>query len=269
MSTLRVVGFTRWLAEDMQLAAPELSVIADDGLDAPAGGGDYWWCSLAHMSRLRATGISADVTTPGPRWLPDLPHWLTRREIAVFTVGESVDGCSGWYKIAEAKVDALPAKWWDSGAEFAAAASAAHVPQDSIVQYTPTTLEGIECEYRAFCTPDDVAVTPYLSHGVTWDALTTDEEECDRARSYVLAVLDEVRHPPNFVLDVAVLDSGEWCVMEANPAWSSNPYALSRSPVAVAAIIGAQVPSVWWEWEPDAYYRWPVIARPLPRRSAA
>lgn len=272
--TLHVVSFATWLATDFVAAAAAgdlaLHVMSDYGLDVPTALGDpaYWWAPMQYVARLRASGLNLALSTPGLSYLPSVPVELALRTTTLLTVADAAECGAGWFKPAEAKVGAAPAQHYPSGMNFQEHAAAGHMPAMSMVHYTETTLAPIYCEYRCFVTPDAVVVTPYLRDGVTWDGLPPDVPFTADAHAFACDVLSAVGHPPHFVLDVARLCDGRWCVVEANPAWSSNPYALSTDPVMVTAVLGSQhQPSgTGWDWVPDPYYLQPLIARPLPYR---
>ncbi len=89
-------------------------------------------------------------------------------------------------------------------------------------------------EYRCFIINNKVkTLSPYKRVGVCLSPDNPDapefgydapEEEIEDAISFAEQVLYERWCPYAFVLDIGQLPTGEWCVIEANPAWSSGIY---------------------------------------------
>lgn len=245
---LRVSSMRHWVANDLRVgAAGRFPVLADMGLDVPVVEGSVaWWAPAEHVARLAVAGVHLDLAAPGPRWLADLDVSLTGRVVWAGRLADIADAPrSGWAKPAEAKVEALPARWWDAIADFAEAAAAAGVSGDAWVQVCPTDLDIVE-EHRCFVAYGHVvASSPYLlADGSTYEPGWEDREDLatSAARTFateVVAALGD-NQPVAYTLDVARSASGRFVVLEGNPAWCSGFYG-----AALDAVVDAVVASSW------------------------
>jgi len=141
---------------------------------------------------------------------------------------------------AEAEIDDLAAAWYDDTSDFAAAARAAGPPGDSWVQVCPVRLDLVE-EHRCFVLDGSVVATsPYLlADGSTWEPdfdTRADLHHAD-ARRFATEAVDELGagQPGAYVLDVGLLGTGRWVVIEVNPAWCSGIY--GAEPAAAVEVV--------------------------------
>ena len=262
MSKLLVVATHRkWIAD--RLAEQEnVPVRYDPGFDAPLLPSSVrtgWWMPTEHAARLLRAGLEISLSAPGPAWLTRVPHEYTGRSIWEGSV-KDVRRCgisSGWCKPAEAKIEAVPADWWDDTAEFADALTAAGAPDSVRVQITPTRLN-ISAEYRCFILNKEVAaVSLYLRNGETydpsWDSLPDFFIKDAAAFAAQICVQMETDQPVSYTLDVAMLESRRWIVLEGNPVWSSNPYEADPAGVVNAVMNGSTGPHGDFTWVPDPW----------------
>jgi hypothetical protein len=79
-------------------------------------------------------------------------------------------------------------------------------------------------------------------------------------------VVDAVgdNQPPGYTLDVGTDAEGNWSVIEANAAWSSNPYHCEAAGVMTSVLAAQQPGHDRWRWQPDQVFL--ERARPLPLR---
>lgn len=270
---LRVVTPARWLPADLAAGAPAgVRVVHDLGLDVdPATGPDVaWWCPGVHGARLVAAGVPVAFTAPGPHFTARLPHTMTGRRLWTGTLDE-LELAPAWTrgpvhaKAAEVKVGALPAAVHPDLATFARV-SGEHLAPGTVVQVSEPIALGTE--YRCFVVAVEVvACAAYLAGGRTWDAWSAaDAPPVGPARAYGAYVARNIPGPPAYVLDVAQARHGRWLVVEANPAWSSNPYHYPPGPV-VDAILTAQQPDERWTWQIDPHLVRAATYRPLPLTS--
>ena len=271
---LRVVSSAAWLVAD--LARPGVIDVRHDlGIDmrVPIAESVAWWAPMMFAARLIATTGSNPFLAPGPRWTADLPRRWTGRTVAAMPFG-ALWAARGegpvHVKPAEVKVASVPAAVHENLDVFLVASSD-RLGKDVMIQVS--TVAPYEREFRCFTVDRDVvASSVYLAGGVTWDALdpSVDHGRTDALR-FARSVLRDpaVAVPDAMALDVGQHVDGTWSVIEANPAWSSNPY--HASPVGViASICAAQRPHASysrWAWKPDAHLD---IARrrPLPTLGA-
>lgn len=269
---LRVVSSARWLAEDFA-AASVLPVHHDLGLDlrAEPGARTAWWAPMSFAARLIATtGVNAFLA-PGPHWTARLPRRWTGRGVVTARFEDIEAGrCLGpggpvHVKPSEVKVASVPAAVYPSLDAFLATRPVLH-PQ-TIVQVS----EAVDYvrEVRCFTAGRNVvASSVYLDGGVTWDAwdLATAPSP-DAGADFAARVLadPDVQVPPAMALDVGQHPDGTWSVIEANPAWSSNPYHADLAGVVGSICLaqprGGEFSN--WLWQPDPQLA-VALRRPLP-----
>ena len=268
-----VVATTRgWVADDFEPAcdAAGIALVRSWGLDVPDLSGfarPAWWTPTEHAARLRAGGVRFPMQAPGPGWLSTLPAEVTGRRVWTGRLADiGLAPSRGWCKPAEFKHPDLVAAWFDSTAEFVAAARAAGVGPDAVVQVADTRLD-ISWEHRFFIAGGCVVGgSPYLDpDGVTWfEGMASPEPVRGRAAALAGVVAARYPGPDGYVLDIAETPQGP-VVLEANPAFSSALY--GTAPGAALATVVASAAGGAWAWGPDPY----LVARasrqrPLPSR---
>lgn len=278
---LRVVTTAGWLARDLR-AGTRLPVVHDLGLDVPADtSSTAWWAPHQHVARLAVTArvTQPSLWSPGATWLTRVPAEHLHRRVWAGPL-DDVASCPLWQpgalvfaKPAEIKVRGLDARPYGTADAVTRAMLERHLTGESLVVLSE--LVGFVEEYRCFVAPGPdgaptvVAASPYLVHDVTWDAWDDASSAPDptAAAAFAQQVVAAVDGPAGYVVDVGRLADGRWAVVEANAAWSSNPYHCDPAGV-VAAVLAAQDPDgdVTWAWRSDPYMD--RFARPLPVRSS-
>lgn len=249
---LRVVTSARWLAEDLA-SVGVLPVRHDLGIDLRSTSPTTaWWAPMHFAARMFATTGHNPFRAPGPRWTADLDRTWTGRTVVVTTAGalEAAAGCAPLLehepvhvKPAEVKVSSLTAHVVAHPGAARAAVADSRLHPDTPVQLSQV-IDPV-AEYRMFVLDGEVvAASAYLVDGVTWDGWgETDAPHAGEAQRFATDVLSDPRTtaggPRAFVMDVARTGDGRWVVLEANPAWCSNPYHADRRGV-VAAVLAAQ-----------------------------
>lgn len=271
---LRVVSSAAWLAADLSDAGV-IDVHHDLGIDLRTPRIEFvaWWAPMGFAARLIATTQANPFLAPGPTWTADLPMRWTSRDVAttrfadLHTLRETFAGQPVHVKPSEVKVSSVPAATYGSLEDFLAAGHT--LGEDVMVQVS--TLAPYVREYRCFTIDRDVVASSiYLAGGITWDGLdhTADVRLHADAVSFAHSVLADpaVAVPDAMALDVGQHADGTWSVIEANPAWSSNPYHANASGV-IASVCAAQRPHAShsrWSWRPDPHLS-VALRRPLPR----
>lgn len=280
-----VVSSARWLTDDLA-SAGTVPVEHTLGLDAPVlDGSTALRRSWSWALRLTRTGVSHPFLSPGPDWLARLPYECRRRDVWAGRSGhmpyKGVDPV--FYKLAEHKHSGIPAGFHAGRGSFRRIAFDAFNFAPGVEDLRFIGSEPIEYvrEYRCFIAHGRVeAASLYLSRvpgindstvEITWNAQDPHFARRDAAEAAVFAgavteALGEDQ-PPGYVLDVGRDTDGNWSVVEANAAWSSNIYHCDRAG-AIRAILASQETSHdRWAWKPDALFL--NRARPLPadRRS--
>lgn len=258
MNTLLVCTTRRWVADELAPGAERagMSVIHDNGLWLPRldpGPGVCVWTPMEQAARLAASGWQLPLTSPGPHWLPSLPRELTGRGIWCGRAKHARQAPSpAFTKVADAKVEHLPAQWGDPPA------LTRDLPPRSWVHAADTLLT-LEQEHRVVALDGRAAASsPYLVDGATYREGMEEDLSLAHvaARAFAQHVLDTVpAFPRAFSLDVALTAQGDWVVLEANPIWSSARYGCDVDVfvAALAAAVDHQGQQRAWRWEPDAY----------------
>jgi ATP-grasp domain, R2K clade family 3 len=271
-TTFLVSTMSRWVADDLEPAilANNLALERDMGLYLPHAQPQEVvgaWLPAAHATRLGLNGYDLKLASPGPRWLDNVDPALTHRRITTSRVKDALPQ-DGFWKIAEAKSDDFPAQWRTSEQcheDFA------QLPPDSWVQYSDTFLD-IESESRFFVSQHgsdfQIAGSVYATPSWTYydDLLERHDPE---AEEFVKSLLSDFSRfsPLGYVLDVARLSSGDFAVLETNPAWCSGVYASDTEQVVRSIMMSMSDDNTQYAWEPDAFLiRSAQNKRPLPKR---
>jgi hypothetical protein len=178
-------------------------------------------------------------------------------------------------KPAEAKVPRLPARWCTRD-DFLATARSAGFPADGQVQVSPVRLDLAE-EHRCFVLEGAVVTSsPYLlASGATYEEGWEASADFDHvsARAFAQEVVDEMGNdqPHGYTLDVGLTTSGQWVVIEANPAWCSGTYGCKLEAVVDVVVEASATPTSFvgpsrhghFVWRPDPYLISFAETRPL------
>ncbi|QOD05996.1 ATP-grasp domain-containing protein [Pseudarthrobacter sp. BIM B-2242] len=279
---LLVATSPAWVAEDLR-AAGTIEVGHTIGLDAPAlDGSTALWCSWTWAMRLARTGIQHPFLSPGPDWLTRVPEEFLRRKVWAGRVGDMpYQGIEPtFYKLAEHKHSGIPAGLHIGRGHFQRLVGRTFdfAPDYQDLHYVGSERMAYAREYRCFITHGKVTASSfYLStvpgiHGtdvtITWDAFEPDRcPESSAAAAFAEEVVEVMGadQPPGYVLDVGEDTQGNWSVIEANAAWSSNIYHAAPATGVVESILASQEPGhPEWDWAPDTLFL--NRARPLPSR---
>lgn len=298
MSAIHVVTHRAWMARELAAATgPATEVLGSLGLDVPAWSpGDSVWAPMEWAARACAVDRRLALVDPGPHLLEWFPARLAGRTVhltdlrSLAEAHERLGGADvavpGFYKPANAKIERLPASWTDR-ADFLAAAERAGCPGSMLVHWTTTRLDLVE-EHRVFVVGGEPATSsPYLQHhddgtSTTWhEGMASDHVAS--AREFATDALTWAHGfhgalPAAFTLDVGLLRTGDWAVIETNPAWCSAWYGADLAAVATAIEASSRVEDQWaprswheaeaadrWRWSPDPYLAAAAArARPLP-----
>lgn len=279
VDVLVVATTRRWIADDLRHGAGgRVDVVLEHGFDLPViTGPAAWWVPAEHAARILRAGGTLDLSAPGPAWLAGVPDDLTGRRVWAGMLADIGDAPpAGFAKPAEAKVDALAARWWDRTDDFASAARDAGLGDDAWVQVSDRRLDIVE-EHRCYVGAGTVMTTsPYLTaDGSTYEPGWESDPAFshDAARAFAQGAVDALGQdqPPSYVLDVALLTDGTWVVVEANPAWCAGFYGCDLGAVVDVIVDASATPTETgpdgsrhgrWAWRPD-----PVLIGAAARRT--
>jgi ATP-grasp domain, R2K clade family 2 len=172
-----------------------------------------------------ADKLGLALVEPPQDWVARLPDEYRQRSVRMGTLDEA-RGIDSPVFIKPADDKCFTARVYTSGAELPSA--------DVLDGCTPVLIaEPVhwQVEYRCFVLDQRVvAWSPYLRDGElaqaadgTWSA---PQIEADEAIDFARAALSDsrVQLPPAVVLDVGIIRSRGWAVVEANAAWGSGIY---------------------------------------------
>lgn len=276
---LLVVTSPRWIAEDLR-AAGTIDVGHIFGLDAPAlDDRTALWCSGTWATRLRKTGIEHPFLSTGPNWLPTVPAEFLRRDVWSGIVGhlpyKGEDPM--FFKLAEHKHSSIPAGLYLMEDTFQRHVRSVFATADHVddLHFVGSALMDYVREYRCFIAHGKVtaasfyiAALPGIGDSIvtiTWDAYEADRApDASRAAEFAQAVVDAMgnNQPPGYTLDVGTDADGNFSVIEANAAWSSNIYHAPAAGVIESVLASQEPDHDRWTWAPDALFL--SRARPLP-----
>lgn len=158
-------------------------------------------------------------------WLVSLPFEYRQRTIQFMSLGaaKALPG-PAFFKPADDK--AFPPKVYPDGA--------AADPRGAYEDAMPVLISEpvhFELEYRCFVLDRTIQTfSLYCRDGAVVEHSTDYDPEADpqglAAAAFARTVLenDTIYFPPAVVLDVGLLSSGKWAVIECNPAWGSGIY---------------------------------------------
>lgn len=281
---LTVISPAAWVARDLA-AAGTIDVSPSLGLDVPDLDGTALWASWAWALRLKASGVEHGFLSPGPHWLTTVPQQFLGRRVWSGTFGDMPyqGPVPTFYKLAEHKHSGIPAGVHLGRGVFRRKAIMAldiggsGFPDLHFIGSEPMQYRR---EYRCFITHGKVtAASFYVMHvpgiggstvEITWDAYESAADHrypsgsTAEASAFAQKVVDAMgdAQPPGYTLDVGTDDDGNWSVIEANAAWSSNIYHADPAGV-ITSILASQEPGhPRWAWAPDQLFI--NRARPLP-----
>lgn len=252
MRTVWVVTHRSWIYRELlDGAAGAFDVRHDYGMDVPAASeDDAWWAPTEWMARARRAGVIDHLQSPGSYLLPQLRDDV--QAVLLRDLCPDTSSCGPVFaKIAEAKIETLPAQVWKSRADFVVAAARSGIEQDSMVHLTESIID-FEVEVRCFMVGSRVvAASTYLVDGQTegWDSDIWATQGSQFAADAAQALF---QCPSGWVLDVG-RDAGGWRVVEANPAWSCSIY--NADPAgALQSIVASSTPTgTEFDWKPDPW----------------
>jgi hypothetical protein len=182
-----------------------------------------------------AETLGISVVTPTHDWLPALPRQFLSRDVALTTLAETLAGSfPAFIKPPDDKLFA--ARVYADAAELRGVTSGFDLDTPVLVSEPVSFV----AEYRAFVAHRSVAA---LSCYIRGGNIAEDWAELPGEREGALALLealladDAVELPPALVIDVGQLSTGDWAVVEANPAWASG--ICGCEPRAILSVLAA------------------------------
>ena len=174
-----------------------------------------------------------------PSWTVDLPHEFLQRELKQTTLREALQITQPRF-VKHSVSKAFPAAVYD--AEKLAAETKTIHPNSVVHVGEPVEWEH---EFRCFVSNRKVdAISPYVYDGeivANYESFPKlDESEIDQVREYAETVLNHpvVKTPSAFTLDVGVIRSRGWAVVECNECWASGIYACDPAAVLKTLLSG-------------------------------
>jgi hypothetical protein len=234
-----------------------------------------YWMAGGYAARLQRAGLAPNLVAPGQHWLSEvseLDETLTRRKIFTTKITELPTGALLFAKPAEAKIESIPAGKYFTD-HLLEICKNERVPADTLFQWTETLLN-LNHEHRFFISDGQIRTgSPYLIDDVVYTSEMISPyfgAAYDAAENFLRILESNNLLPPALTLDVARdEDSGEWLIIEANPAWSSGPYGASPSRILEvlerACSWAEGVDDAKWRWRPAEYLVDLALKEPLMR----
>ena len=223
-----------------------------------------FWCPQVWAARLLAGGATHPFLSPGPVWLARIPQQFLGRRLRSGRLGDLLG--HDWHRplfvraaeyesfpfSARIHPDAASLRGYVEAAfpgrplaELRALATIVSQPAEFVQEFRCFIAEGQVTAASQYLPRQGDSNAPWQSHG-SQDADTAD------ARRFAHDVCDAMGQDqaPGYTLDVGRLADGHWAVVEANPAWSSDPYH-GDPDGAVASVLASQRRCNEWAWRPD------------------
>lgn len=213
-----------------------------------------FWMAGGFAARMQRAGLAIGLCAPGQTWLSGLDSSLTGRSVETGTLDEMPAETILYAKPAEAKIKGLvSAKYTKRQIEDIYVAE--NVPSETILQWSPDILD-INHEHRFFVADGQVlAGSPYLVDSIVYkEGMTSPFSEA--AKAFALDAIKELKdnQPPAYTLDVGRNEkTGDWLIIEANPAWSSGIYGCNPAGVVDALDVACHTTGERWLWKPSQH----------------
>lgn len=213
-----------------------------------------YWSAGGYSARLRRIGLAGDLAAPGQSWLSTVDPELTGRQIVTGRLSEMPEGKLLFAKPAEAKIDAMIAGKYTAAA-VRLICETERVPENTLFQWTENVLS-INHEHRFYvCNGEIRTGSPYLIDGIVYhdDMISPYYDQALKAAKEAVHVLGD-NQPPAYTLDMGRNEvTGEWIIIEANPAWSSGIYGCDPVEVINVLDVACNSSDDRWRWEPAQY----------------
>ena len=200
-----------------------------------------------------------------PEWTINLPSEFLNREIHQTTLEHALRITNQRF-VKHAVSKAFPAAVYNAEK---LAAETTKIHHDSLV-HVGEPVE-FECEFRCFVSDQRVnTISPYVYDGQIvsdYESFpTVSDSELEQVRSYAETVLNhpDVSYPPAFTLDVGIIRSRGWAVVECNECWASGIYAcdpkLVLTTLVSAAVRSDTIETPAWDFQQHYTNACPDIA---------
>jgi hypothetical protein len=213
-----------------------------------------FWMAGGFAARMQRAGLAMSIYAPGQTWLSGLDLALTGRRIETGTLDEMPVKTILYAKPAEAKIRGfVSAKYTKQDIKNIYAAE--NVPSKTILQWSEDILD-INHEHRFFVADGRILTgSPYYVDSVIYkEGMTSPFSEA--AKKFALDVIEALKdnQPPAYTLDVGRNEeTGDWLIIEANPAWSSGLYGCNPAAVIDVLDVACHATDERWLWKPSQY----------------
>lgn len=270
LKKLNLVTHQSWLLEEFK-TLDNYDVVQNFGWDFPE---DYnesiFWCPGDYVAQAAKSGVQLNLLSAGPKWLANIDYQYTWRNVWAGTAKDlffEYDQVKAKFKgkihgkLAEAKLDYLPARLYKDWHEFCDELNNKKISMDSYIQISEP-MDYIH-EMRFFVVDKDTrSATVYLVNGKTWDDPEFGTEHMKVCKKHGMSPLHDAQRlvkellqnedcPPGFVVDVGLDSNYNLSIIEANASWSSNIYEFPASAV-IKSIEAGNSNDPKWLYKPDA-----------------
>lgn len=210
-----------------------------------------FWMSGAYAAKLHRIGLGGALTAPGRNWLSDIDQSLTKRFITTDRASQMPENIEIFAKPAEAKIDAITAGKYTK-AEILEICKTHEIAETQLFQWTEQIIN-INHEHRFFVAHQKIeAGSPYFIDKVIYhrNMISPFYDDAVQAVERFIQELGD-NQPPAYTLDVGRNeDTGEWLIIEANPAWSSGIYGCDPASVIKVLEVACNSNDPKWLWKP-------------------
>jgi hypothetical protein len=167
-----------------------------------------------------ADQLQLALLEPPLDWLANLPRDLLQREVRAGTLAQLLTWpAPAFAKPADDK--RFPAAVYD---DLANIPGLAHLDPDSPTLWSQPA--SFTLEVRAFVLDQHtMTASAYARNGALAVEPPAHTPELPHALAFLTAALPRLSLPPAVVVDVGLLSTGAWAIIEANPCWGAGLYA--------------------------------------------
>ena len=250
----RVVTHRAWLAHMFRREGG----VQDFGLDiTPESALDtLWWAPGHWVARAAVSGIQLPLTSCGQTWLTMHPEHRVQRRIAVVPARDVTHMFDEWradelhVKLPEVKTDAFPAEVRD---REKALLDCGRLCPDQLVQVSDAST--FVNEARFFIANKTVAAWSWYRVGDHWfgDPEFSGQNTPDphKVRGLATEIARTAKAPNGYSIDIGTAVDGTPLLIEANAAWSSNPYDADMTGVFASVVASHDFDGTQSPWRFD------------------
>lgn len=251
MTDFRVVTHRNWISEVFK----PVGGVHDFGMDIdPTIVNDtVWWAPGHWAARAARAGVTLPLTSCGQMWMTKQPENLVQRRITVVRAEDVARVFDEWdadelhVKFPEVKTDAFPAEVRE---RKLALSDCGRLQPDQLIQISDA-LPFVN-EARFFIANREVTAWSWYRLGEYWigepDFYAQRTPDQDTVLNFASEIARTAKAPNGYTIDIGTSTTGTPLLIEANAAWSSNPYDADITGVYASLVAAHDFDGTQSEW---------------------